>query len=123
MLHFRVLNDSYICTTHEESMQAAKHYRNVLRKAINECSIPCKLLHFTVAIGRRGKAVRIGKRRANSQTVLSFQKWIRVDEEKDLYPSLTLFAEVGGYVGIFIGYSPLNLVDSIYSFMKSRLNM
>ena len=42
--------------------------------------------------------------------------------EKDLYVSRNLFAEIGGYVGIFWGFSLLNLVDAVVVVVNSGLD-
>ena len=49
-----------------------------------------------------------------------FQPWIDQSVEKDLYTFLSLLAEVGGYVGIFCGYSVLTLIDWLYHKMKIK---
>ena len=55
-------------------------------------------------------------------SVLAFQKWIKKSEEKLIYTELNLLAEIGGYVGIFLGYSLLNLADNLYNFVNTRGN-
>ena len=39
-----------------------------------------------------------------------------------LYPILTLFAEIGGYVGLILGYSLFDLASSINGVIKTKLN-
>ena len=55
-------------------------------------------------------------------SVLAFQKWIKKSEEKLIYTELSLLVEIGGYVGIFLGYSLLNVADNLYNFVKTRGN-
>ena len=42
--------------------------------------------------------------------------------EKDLYVLRNLFAEIGGYVGIFWGFSLLNLADAVVVVVNSCLD-
>ena len=55
-----------------------------------------------------------------AQSLLNFKKWIKKREEKLIYTELNLLAEIGGYVGIFLGYSLLNLADNVYNFINAR---
>ena len=88
------------------------------------CSVPCNILKFSaMTVGKRGSDKKAGKTKKYHFIQITFQKWIQINVEKKLYPSLTLFAEVGGYVGIFIGYSLLNLVGTMYNFIKSSFKI
>ena len=49
-------------------------------------------------------------------SVLAVQRWIKKSEEKLIY------TEIGGYVGIFLGYSMLNLADNLYNFVNTKGN-
>ena len=49
-----------------------------------------------------------------SSLTLIFQPILTLHTEKYLYTFLNLFAEVGGYVGIMVGYSLMTLIDTLY---------
>ena len=61
---------------------------------------------------------RAGERVKYSVSAIDFQPWVKRSKEMLSYTSLSLMAEIGGYVGIFLGYSLLNLADSIYQFLQ-----
>ena len=63
---------------------------------------------------------RAGERVKYSVSAIDFQPWVKKSKEMLSYTSLSLMAEIGGYVGIFLGYSLLNLADSIYQFLKIK---
>ena len=54
--------------------------------------------------------------------IIHFPKWIEISKENVLYTSLSLLAEIGGYVGIFLGYSLLNLADVVYNYTNYRFS-
>ena len=68
--------------------------------------------------GRSGGQVKAAKDYSYSMADIEFQPWIETAQERALYTSLSLFAEVGGYVGIFVGYSLLNLAEIIYNILS-----
>ena len=81
-----------------------------------ECLIPCNQMAFDITWDAYGKI-------SDNETLLSvlnFKKWIKKREEKLIYTELNLLAEIGGYVGIFLGYSLLNLADNLYNFITTR---
>ena len=63
---------------------------------------------------------RAGERVKSSVSAIDFQPWVKRSKEMLSYTSLSLMAEIGGYVGIFLGYSLLNLADSIYQFLQLK---
>ena len=54
------------------------------------------------------------------KTALTFQKWIKRQNEKVVYTELSLFTEIGGYVGIMLDYSLLNAESFIISLKNVR---
>ena len=49
------------------------------------------------------------------QLILYFQTRIQMGDENYLYPALSLFAEVGGFMGLILGYSILNMAEFVVS--------
>ena len=116
----RVLNNSNICTDLSETNLMWKKYRKlmVIIPSRKECLIPCNQMAFDITWDGYGKI-------SDNETVpvlsvLNFKKWIKKHEEKLIYTELNLLAEIGGYVGIFLGYSLLNLADNLYNFITTR---
>ena len=68
---------------------------------IKECSYPCQfLMNWITTTSYNDKARRI---------VLKFDKYIKVTKSTYGYTELELLAELGGYVGLFLGLSVLDL--------------
>ena len=63
----------------------------------------------------------VGQKREPSdktQIFFYFKPIVTKSMEKHLYTWRNLFAEIGGYVGIFLGYSFVSLVESILGLFK-----
>ena len=56
------------------------------------------------------------------QLVLYFQSKVQTGRENYLYFLLSFFAEVGGYVGLIMGYSLLNLGEFIISTLTREMS-
>ena len=59
-----------------------------------------------------------GKQGASGTLQLLFQPMVSASVEKDLYSLGSLGAEIGGYVGMMVGYSILSFVEFLFSLMK-----
>ena len=53
--------------------------------------------------------------------IINFKEYIKVTEAFYLYSTLTLIAEVGGYVGLFLGVS-VNQVSGLFNTMLDVLD-
>ena len=92
-----------ICTTKNKSFEAYQLFNDVLYNTIEikECSYPCQfLMNWITTTSYNDKARRI---------VLKFDKYIKVTKSTYGYTELELLAELGGYVGLFLGLSVLDL--------------
>ena len=110
-------DNSKACTDGTEAARSIILYIKFLRQSSATCLIPCKVLTAVSLSGRSGGQVK-AKDYFYSLADIEFQPWIETAKERTLYSSLSLFAEVGGYVGIFVGYSLLNLAESIYNILS-----
>ena len=45
-----------------------------------------------------------------------------LSEENYLYTTLTLLAEIGGYLGLLLGVSFLNIVDWVQRFLQDKID-
>jgi hypothetical protein len=57
------------------------------------------------------------------QITLYFQPRVMRSEEHHLYTVLSLLAEIGGYVGLLLGYSLLHAASSISSFLETKIKI
>ena len=106
-----------ICSNETESlMESYKAYENAMTNKNGQCSEMCESLEtslFTINNGMRkdGKAL-LG---------IHLPRRVMFTEEHYLYSSVSLFAEIGGYVGLLLGYSFLNLAYIFDNFMAKEI--
>ena len=74
---------------------------------MRDCLKPCHSLEISTTSNVTPNPSKTSK----SYLSLYFQVVVTKSEEKRLYGWRNLFAEIGGYVGIFLGYSFLTLMD------------
>ena len=74
---------------------------------MRDCLKPCHSLEISTTSNVTPNPSKTSK----SYLFLYFQVVVTKSEEKRLYGWRNLFAEIGGYVGIFLGYSFLTLMD------------
>ena len=76
------------------------------------CKNPCESMRIRFLSGTvRGDAFRW------NYIVLNFDKYIKVTKARYAYTELELFAEFGGYVGLFLGVSIYQISEGIPVFM------
>ena len=100
-----------ICTDQTRSQKAMALYKNLLAKRfiIKECPHPCT---FTKTFYREKNALYTG------DLSLTFSKLIKTTKARYSYRELELLAELGGYVGLFLGISVLSLKDLLAKFLQ-----
>ena len=79
------------------------------RFTIKECPYPCT---FTKTFYRENNALYIG------DVSMTFSKLIKTTKARYSYRELELLAELGGYVGLFLGISVLSLKDLLAKFLQ-----
>ena len=104
-------NKDFICANQTLGLQALELYMKAFSRDINyingNCLRPCSY-HLRKIDNLKEYNQQIGPTlflRAESQ--------IRETEEYYLYSGLSLIAEIGGYVGLFLGVSVLQVQDLI----------
>ena len=107
------MDNSNICTKPEDINATMKIAQKMHHSLANVCSSPCTTMQVF--------AVGDNKMRAKSehpQLVLVFQSRIQNGQERYLYTFLSLIAEVGGYVGLILGYSLLNAAEFLIALFR-----
>ena len=92
-----------ICTEKDKSLEAYKLFNEVLYNdfEIEECPYPCNfLLNWITTTSYKDQAIR---------NILKFDKYIKVTTSTYGYTELELLAELGGYIGLFLGLSVFDL--------------
>ena len=79
---------------------------------IKDCSYPCTNLMI------KKTNTRTSDEKGTRELELNFNKFTQVITAKYTYTELELLAEFGGYVGLFLGYSVLNLTDAFNFIVK-----
>ena len=107
-------NNSNICTKIEDTNKAHELAEKIVNIDLHECPSWCQSMPMRFSGGGTSKGGLAGS------LTLNFQPIITLHTEKYLYTFLNLFAEVGGYVGIMVGYSLMTLTDTLYDICKSK---
>ena len=80
---------------------------------MTECLIPCSIFTFsTEAINSKQELNNQGN--AHAIVEINFEDLIKVTTDYYTYTAVSLIAEIGGYVGLFLGISVnqiINLID------------
>ena len=111
-------NKEKICQDHEIGFKVMDMYRETMEKNVDNCYSPCSFLR-TKAI-KTTESIRnfFG---SNGQVYIKLKKNIHVFEAQYLYSILSMIAEVGGYVGLFLGIS-VNQVSTIFNVVLDRFD-
>ena len=98
----------HICTTPDEAQKASKIYVDILVRNNYNCMDPCNtiLTHYSI--------IRKESTRKNlSELKINFPKKIKTVTSYQAYSFLSLIAEIGGYVGLFMGVSVLDIINVV----------
>ena len=104
------VNLNHICKNLNDSQKAKElfdllHYRYC---KINDCPYPCQFIKSSL-VPYAGRSVK-------NTTKIGFDNFIKVTKATYSYTELELLAELGGYVGLFLGISVFHVsqvVDKI----------
>ena len=106
---------SQICRQEDDARKAFEIFANEIFLESN-CSNPCSL--FSLAISNEEKQSSTNATYENLRIV--FPKTIKVYDRSYTYSSLSLLAEIGGYVGLFLGIS-INQVINLLEYLVAKL--
>ena len=83
-----------------------------------ECLNPCKIFTFMT---RSFEKYKKSKKRSYSSILIYFEENIKVTRDYYIYTKINLIAEIGGYVGLFLGVS-VNQVINLIDFTAAKVN-
>ena len=92
----------HICQNEVNGLKALDLYNNTIKEYSNNCSMPCSFVSSRFVTMREYDWTE-----KNTTGKISFE-WepvIKVTRGHYLYSELSLVAEIGGYVGLFLGVS------------------
>ena len=107
------MDNSNICTKPEDINATMKIAQKMHHSLANVCNSPCTTMQVFAVGDNKFKA-----KSGHPQLVLVFQSRIQNGQEQYLYTILTLIAEVGGYVGLILGYSLLNVAEFLVALFR-----
>ena len=84
------------------------------RKYIKECLNPCEHMKLS--------ATYLAARRNRTDFSMNFYQYIKVAETSYSYTELELVAEIGGYVGLFLGVSVID-INQIFSKLLNHMKI
>ena len=109
-------NKDRICQDYENGSKVMDMYKETKYKNADNCYSPCTFLS-TKATKTTESTIFIG----NSNVNIKLNKNIQVFEAHHLYSALSMIAEIGGYVGLFLGIS-VNQVSALVNVVLDRFD-
>ena len=96
-----------ICTEQNKSVEAVSLFWPISAngKEVDDCPYPCHFLRTWITNTEYEDKTSFNKGRI----MLAFDKYIKVTTSNYSYTGLELLAELGGYVGLFLGLSVFDL--------------
>ena len=110
-------NKSGICTDSNLSAKALKLYDLYLNKPDTVCPELCNFLEVSLRTQLSIKSNEEDKS-GTSYMKFSLKNTIKVTNSQFLYNGLTLMAEIGGYVGLFLGISVVHVNDMVRNVLE-----
>lgn len=105
-----------VCTKENDVNASYWIYYNKITNQQNDCNRPCKSI--IVSVG--GKNYNYNKNNNYGTAMFYFSMTSTKTMENYLYTFTNLFAEVGGYLGLLLGYSCLDLASSMWYLAKKK---
>ena len=112
-------NDT-ICTEPDDIKTAFWIAWNRVTNQKKDCLIPCHSL--TVNLGAKNFLKKNATEQDYALLYLYYAPRVTKNIEHKLYTILSLFAEIGGYVGLILGYSLFNVAGWISEVLERRIN-
>ena len=112
-----------ICNNKDDGSSAIKVYEDKGMTAwdeshsAKECLNPCSTFTFATKMFKKAAG---GKYNKSIVHIAFDNKFIKVTEEYYIYTGINLIAEIGGYVGLFLGIS-VNQVINLMDFIAAKI--
>ena len=114
-------NKTQICKAGEKALNVTQIYKNGLynTETYGECLNPCSFFTFTLT-DLIDYVSKEGFGNADTSLELNFEKIIKVTKGYYAYSELSLIAEIGGYVGLFLGVS-VNQITNLIEYLVLKI--
>ena len=107
-------NIGNICTEENDAREALSQTLDITSSiGLNTCPRWCQSMPMKISGG-------YGRGNLSSSITFNFQAIVPTSTEEYLYLFSNLFAEVGGYVGIMVGYSLVTLIDALFDLLVTK---
>ena len=105
-----IRNNNKICTKAEDINKAFMIAYNRVTNQHNDCDTPCHRL--IVDLGAK-EMIKLDNNKTSAVFHFYFPQKMLVIKENYLYTVLNLLAEIGGYMGLLLGYSLFNIATFV----------
>ena len=103
-----------ICTDEYDARKAREKALNITSSiGVSKCPRWCQSMPMKISGG-------YGRGGLSSSITFNFQAIVPTSTEEYLYLFSNLFAEVGGWVGIMVGYSLVTLIDALFDLLVTK---
>ena len=105
------------CQNHENGSKVMDLYTETMKNHVDNCNSPCS---FVLT-----KMIKTGEREVNGKGLyvyIHLKENIHVIRDYHLYSVLSMIAEVGGYVCLFLGIS-VNQVSALFNVILDKLHL
>ena len=109
-------NKNNICTNSTLAKQANEYLEKTFKTYSDNCLNPCNYFLINAI-----KMSEVNRTKPYAILRLSFNEYIKTTTSYYSYLTLSMVAEIGGYVGLFLGVSLYQTTD-ILNAIRSRLN-
>ena len=106
-------NKDKICKDHENGSIVMELYSETMDQNVDNCYSPCLFVS--------AKAMKTSENDGDGYVYIDLKKNIQVIEAHYLYSGLSMIAEVGGYVGLFLGVS-VNQVSALVNAVLDKFD-
>lgn len=116
-------NKEYICTNVSKAQNATELYANYFEGYIDTCLTSCTLTNIRTTLTKEAfHGVLTGDGKKVGMMEITFRKLIKVTSSYYTYTALSLVAEIGGYVGLFLGVSVFHVTSLFDLILEQSLN-
>ena len=105
-----------VCTQENDINTTFSIYWNRITNQLNDCNTPCKSTVLNIA----GKNYRKDNSLNYGTGIFYFSATSTQSKEHYLYTFTSMVAEIGGYLGLLLGYSCLDLASAIRDASQKR---
>ena len=112
-------NNENICTGLEDIKTSYFLWRNVVENDFGQCYIPCHLV--SVIVDAKDNHETSDMNSSYSVSTFYFPPVVTKNVEHEIYDTVRVFAEVGGYLNLFLGYSLFGTVLGLISYISNKI--